>query len=132
MTPLTRAPKIGTLLTAMLTPFDRNGDVDLPTAARLARFLIDEGNEGLVVCGTTGESPALDDDEKLALFETVVEAVGARFIPQASRSTLQSSATSLAWASVEARLQQKLISASPLRLRRLAQLRVGAETPSMP
>ena len=78
MTPLARAPKIGTLLTAMLTPFDRNGDVDLPTAARLARFLIDEGNEGLVVCGTTGESPALDDDEKLALFETVVEAVGDR------------------------------------------------------
>jgi 4-hydroxy-tetrahydrodipicolinate synthase len=78
MTTTLRAPKIGSLLTAMLTPFDEDGAVDLQAAARLARFLIDEGNDGLVVCGTTGESPALSDDEKLALFATVVEAVGER------------------------------------------------------
>jgi len=73
-----RAPKVGALLTAMLTPFDENGAVDLHQAARLARYLVDEGNEGLVVCGTTGESPALDDGEKLALFRAVKEAVGER------------------------------------------------------
>ncbi len=73
-----RAPKIGALLTAMLTPFDKRGEVDHPVAARLARYLVDEGNHGLVVCGTTGEAPALSDDEKLALFATVKDAVGDR------------------------------------------------------
>jgi 4-hydroxy-tetrahydrodipicolinate synthase len=78
MTTITRAPNVGALLTAMLTPFDTSSDVDHKVAARLARFLVDEGNEGLVVCGTTGESPALSDDEKLALFATVKDAVGDR------------------------------------------------------
>jgi 4-hydroxy-tetrahydrodipicolinate synthase len=78
MTTITRAPKVGALLTAMLTPFDSRGDVDHKVAARLARFLVDEGNEGLIVCGTTGESPALSDEEKLALFATVKDAVGDR------------------------------------------------------
>ncbi|MBD5633056.1 MAG: 4-hydroxy-tetrahydrodipicolinate synthase [Candidatus Eremiobacteraeota bacterium] len=77
MTAAARAP-LGTLLTAMLTPFDESGEVDVHAAARLARFLVDEGNDGLVVSGTTGESPALSDDEKLALFAAVVEAVGDR------------------------------------------------------
>jgi 4-hydroxy-tetrahydrodipicolinate synthase len=78
MTVPSRAPKFGSLLTAMLTPFDERGDVDLAQAARLARYLVDEGNDGLVVCGTTGESPALDDAEKLALFGAVKDAVGER------------------------------------------------------
>jgi 4-hydroxy-tetrahydrodipicolinate synthase len=78
MTGPARAPKIGALLTAMLTPFDRSGDVDLGAAERLAHYLIDEGNEGLVVSGTTGESPALSDTEKLALFERLKRAVGER------------------------------------------------------
>jgi 4-hydroxy-tetrahydrodipicolinate synthase len=73
-----RAPKIGSLLTAMLTPFDAADRVDLREAGRLARYLVDEGNAGLVVSGTTGESPALGDDEKLALFAAVREAVGER------------------------------------------------------
>ncbi len=72
-----RAP-FGPLMTAMLTPFDAAGRVDLHEAARLARFLIDEGNTGLVVSGTTGESPALDDEEKLALFAACKAAVGDR------------------------------------------------------
>jgi len=71
-----RAPKLGPLMTAMLTPFDAAGRVDLAEAARLARFLVAEGNHGLVVSGTTGESPALEDDEKLALFAAVKAAVG--------------------------------------------------------
>jgi 4-hydroxy-tetrahydrodipicolinate synthase len=71
-----RAPKLGPLMTAMLTPFDAAGAVDLDEAARLARFLIAEGNHGLIVSGTTGESPALEDDEKLALFAATKRAVG--------------------------------------------------------
>jgi len=78
MTTISRAPNVGALLTAMLTPFDASGDVDHKVAARLARFLVDEGNDGLIVSGTTGESPALSDEEKLALFATVKDAVGDR------------------------------------------------------
>ena len=75
----TRAP-FGPLLTAMITPFDASGRVDLGEAKRIARFLVDEGNTGLVISGTTGESPALDDDEKLALFVACKEAVGNRAV----------------------------------------------------
>lgn len=78
MSTIARAPKLGPLLTAMLTPFASDGSVDLASAKRLARFLVDEGNTGLAVSGTTGESPALEDDEKLALFVAVKEAVGDR------------------------------------------------------
>jgi 4-hydroxy-tetrahydrodipicolinate synthase len=73
-----RAPKLGSLLTAMLTPFARSGDVDLGAAEHLANYLIAQGNDGLVVSGTTGESPALSDTEKLALFERVVRSAGGR------------------------------------------------------
>ena len=76
--PIARAPKLGALMTAMLTPFAPDGSVSLPHAKRLATHLVDEGNTGLVVSGTTGESPALDDDEKLALFAAVKDAVGDR------------------------------------------------------
>ncbi|GAC1311151.1 MAG: 4-hydroxy-tetrahydrodipicolinate synthase [Vulcanimicrobiaceae bacterium] len=78
MTTIARAPKLGPLMTAMLTPFAADGSVDLDGAKQLARFLIDEGNTGLVVSGTTGESPALDDAEKLALFAAVKDSVGDR------------------------------------------------------
>jgi len=76
MTAPARAPKLGQLMTAMLTPFDANEQVDLREAARLARFLIAEGNDGLVVAGTTGESPALSDEETIALFEATKAAAG--------------------------------------------------------
>lgn len=65
----------GRVLTAMVTPFDECGDLNLEAAATLAKHLVAEGNEGLVVSGTTGESPVLTIDEKLSLFETVVGAV---------------------------------------------------------
>lgn len=68
----------GHLLTAMITPFTSSGDVDYEQTWRLARFLIESGSEGLVVSGTTGESPTLSNDEKVALFRTVVEAVGGK------------------------------------------------------
>jgi 4-hydroxy-tetrahydrodipicolinate synthase len=60
----------------MITPFDAAGAVDYDVAQRLARHLVADGSDGLVVCGTTGESPTLTDDEKLGMFAAVVEAVG--------------------------------------------------------
>src|SRR3954463_11499345 len=65
----------GGVLTAMVTPFDAEGALDLDGARDLARFLVAHGNDGIVVAGTTGESPVLTDDERLALFAAVVEAV---------------------------------------------------------
>ena len=68
-------PQFGRVLSALVTPFDGSGAVDFDVAQRLARHLVAEGHEGLVVCGTTGEAPTLTDDEKLAMFAAVVEAV---------------------------------------------------------
>ncbi|MGE5558200.1 MAG: 4-hydroxy-tetrahydrodipicolinate synthase [Bacillota bacterium] len=66
----------GRLLTAMVTPMKENGDVDYEGAARLALHLCESGSEGLVISGTTGESPVLTEDEKVKLFKTVVDEVG--------------------------------------------------------
>ncbi|KOV84306.1 4-hydroxy-tetrahydrodipicolinate synthase [Nocardia sp. NRRL S-836] len=68
----------GRVLTAMVTPFDARGEVDLVKAQELAKHLVDSGNDGLVVNGTTGESPTTTDREKAALITAVVEAVGDR------------------------------------------------------
>jgi 4-hydroxy-tetrahydrodipicolinate synthase len=78
--------RLGTVLTAMVTPFGPDGSLDCAAAARLATHLVDAGCDGLVVSGTTGESPTTTDDEKLALLRTVLEAVGdrARIIAGAS------------------------------------------------
>ncbi len=65
----------GRIMSAMITPFDAAGAVDLDVAQRLARHLVAEGHDGLVVCGTTGEAPTLTDDEKLGMFAAIVEAV---------------------------------------------------------
>jgi 4-hydroxy-tetrahydrodipicolinate synthase len=68
---------LGRLFTAMITPFDAKGAVDVDEAARIAQFLVDRGNDGLIVSGTTGESPALETGEKLALFAAIKDALGA-------------------------------------------------------
>lgn len=68
-------PRFGRVLTAMVTPFDDEGELDVDAAVELAKWLVEQGNEGLVVCGTTGESPTLSIDEKLQLFEAIVNAV---------------------------------------------------------
>ena len=69
--------RFGEVITAMVTPFDAEGaGLDVKGARSLAAHLVDHGSDGLVVCGTTGESPTLSHDEKLALFENVVEEVG--------------------------------------------------------
>jgi 4-hydroxy-tetrahydrodipicolinate synthase len=67
--------RFGGLLTAMVTPFDEGGALDLDAAADLARWLVDHGSEGLVVAGSTGEVSVLTDDEKLSLWRAVAEAV---------------------------------------------------------
>jgi 4-hydroxy-tetrahydrodipicolinate synthase len=67
--------RFGRVLSAMVTPFDAEGRLDLDVARQLAQYLQNQGNDGLVIAGTTGESPVLTDDERLSLFAAVVEAV---------------------------------------------------------
>ena len=67
--------RFGRILTAMVSPFDEGGALNIDAAVALAKWLVEQGNEGLVVAGTTGESPTLSIDEKLSLFEAVVNAV---------------------------------------------------------
>lgn len=68
----------GTLVTAMVTPFTDEGEVDYKATAELANKLVDDGCDGLVVTGTTGETSTLTDDENLGMFKAVREAVGGR------------------------------------------------------
>jgi 4-hydroxy-tetrahydrodipicolinate synthase len=68
-------PRFGQVASAMVTPFDADGRLDLDAARDVARWLEANGNDGLVVAGTTGEAPTLTDDEKLSLWAAVVEAV---------------------------------------------------------
>jgi 4-hydroxy-tetrahydrodipicolinate synthase len=70
--------QFGGLITAMVTPFDSDGRVELGAAQKIAAWLLDNGSEGLVVTGTTGEGPTLSDQEKAAVWRAVVEAVGDR------------------------------------------------------
>jgi len=69
------AGRFGSVICAMVTPFGPSGELDLDGAARLARWLTDNGNDGLVVAGTTGEGAVLSDTEKLDLFRAVRESV---------------------------------------------------------
>jgi len=67
--------EIGRLLTAMITPFKADGSIDLGAAEKLAALLVADGSDGVVVSGTTGESPALSDDEKIELLGVVKKAI---------------------------------------------------------
>jgi 4-hydroxy-tetrahydrodipicolinate synthase len=67
---------LGEVLTAIVTPFDADGGVDLASFRRLASHLVDNGSDGLVVTGSTGEAPTLTDEERLALYEAAVDEVG--------------------------------------------------------
>ncbi|RYD06785.1 dihydrodipicolinate synthase [Desulforamulus aquiferis] len=66
----------GRILTAMVTPFNSDLSVNHTQARKLGRFLVENGSDGLVVCGTTGESPTLTKEEKIELFRSIVEEVG--------------------------------------------------------
>ena len=75
MSPSPDPPRFGRVITAMVTPFDEAGALDLDAAVELARWLAAHGSEGLVLSGSTGESSVLTDDEKVALWRAVAEAV---------------------------------------------------------
>jgi 4-hydroxy-tetrahydrodipicolinate synthase len=70
--------RVGTVLTAMVTPFGPDGSLDVAAAKKVATHLVDSGCDGLVVFGTTGESPTTSDDEKIAVLAGVLSAVGDR------------------------------------------------------
>ena len=70
--------ELGRLITAMVTPFDNYGQPDYPQARRLASALLDSGSDGVIVSGTTGESPTLSTEEKLRLFGEIKDEVGSR------------------------------------------------------
>lgn len=86
------APTFGRVLTAMITPFADDGSLDVDGAGRLARWLQEQGNEGLVIAGTTGEAPTLSDGEKLTLWSAVADAVT---IPVVAGSTSNDTAHSV-------------------------------------
>src|SRR3990172_718415 len=79
--------EFGRLLTAMVTPFDQEGQVDYAQAQRLALALLDSGSDGVVVSGTTGEAPTLTHEEKLRLFAEVKQAVDGRGVVIAGTGT---------------------------------------------
>ena len=70
-------PRWGYVVTAMVTPFDENNAVDFAEAVALAKWLLDNGSDALVINGTTGESPTTSPKEKAALVKVIVEAIGA-------------------------------------------------------
>jgi 4-hydroxy-tetrahydrodipicolinate synthase len=78
------AARFGSMLTAMITPFDAEGRLDVDGAVTLAKHLLANGNDGLVLAGTTGESPTLTDAEKTELWKSVTEAVTAPVIAGSS------------------------------------------------
>ena len=68
-------PRFGRVLTAMISPFSKDEELDIEGAQVLAKWLVEQGNEGLVIAGTTGESPTLTHEEQINLITAVVEAV---------------------------------------------------------
>lgn len=80
----------GRVMTAMVTPF-KNGDVNYKEAARIAKFLVDNGSDSLLICGSTGENPTMTKDEKIRLFNTVMETVDVPIMAgTGSNNTLES------------------------------------------
>jgi len=75
---MTSKEPFGKVITAMITPFDKEGNVDYEVAEKLAVHLVENGNDGLVICGTTGESPTLSWEEEYQLFQVIINAVGDR------------------------------------------------------
>ncbi|HEY4412679.1 MAG TPA: 4-hydroxy-tetrahydrodipicolinate synthase [Gaiellaceae bacterium] len=78
---------LGEVITAIVTPFHADGSVDVDAFRRLANHLVDNGSDGLVVAGTTGEGPTLSDEEKLELFAAALDAVGDRATVVANTGT---------------------------------------------
>ena len=68
--------KFGRVITAMITPFKENGDVNYEGASSLSKYLVNHGSEGILVGGTTGEGATMSSEEKLKLYKMIVDAVG--------------------------------------------------------
>ncbi len=90
--------QLGVILTAMVTPFDERGELDLDEARRLARWLVDRGNDGLIVAGSTGEGQTLEGDERMELFKAVKDSVNgdAMVIANAGTNSTRESAGAVA------------------------------------
>jgi 4-hydroxy-tetrahydrodipicolinate synthase len=86
-------PVLGEILTAIVTPFRANGSVDVERFRALASHLVENGSDGLVVTGTTGESPTLSDDERFQLYEAAVDEVGDRATVVAGTGRTRSAST---------------------------------------
>ncbi|MGI8972808.1 MAG: dihydrodipicolinate synthase family protein, partial [Gaiella sp.] len=82
---------LGEVLTAIVTPFDADGRVDLAAFRALARHLVDNGSDGLVVTGTTGEAPTLSDTERFSLYEAALDEIGDRATVIAGTGTYDTS-----------------------------------------
>ena len=78
---------LGEVITATVTPFDSDGGVDYDRYGDLCRYLVDNGSDGILVSGTTGESPTLTDDERLELLRTAIDSVGDRATIMAGTGT---------------------------------------------
>ena len=94
------SPRFGRVITALVTPFHEDGSVHFEKAAEVARFLVGEGSDGLVVGGSTGEGSALSDEEKLELFTVVAKAVD---VPVLAGSTSSDTARSVVLTSAASR-----------------------------
>ncbi len=95
-------PTFGSVLTAMVTPFAPDGSLDLDGAQALARWLVQHGNDGVVVAGTTGESATLTHDEQIALIEAVREAIPTAIVVAGAGSNDTSAAVELTERATEA------------------------------
>ena len=71
-------PRFGRVLTAMISPFDEDGSLDIEGAQKLAKWLVEQGNEGLVIAGTTGESPTLSHEEHDVVVELCIKKAAGR------------------------------------------------------
>src|ERR1700684_770822 len=86
-------PRFGTVLTAMVTPFSPDGSVNFDVASQIAKFIVEQGCDGLVIAGSTGEGSALSNDEKMDLFSCVAQAVN---VPVLAGTTSSNTAESVA------------------------------------
>ncbi|MBV9098235.1 MAG: dihydrodipicolinate synthase family protein, partial [Frankiaceae bacterium] len=107
------AAPFGRMVTAMVTPFRADGSLDLDGAQTLARHLVDAGNDGLVVSGTTGESPTTTDEEKDRLLRAMVEAVGDQAVVVAGVGTFDTAHTIESAKQAEAAGARGLLVVSP-------------------
>ena len=104
---------LATILTAMVTPFDQGGALDLGEAQRLANWLVDRGNDGLVIAGSTGEGQTLDAKERVALVRAVKEAVAGRACVVANAGTNDTRASVAAAHEMEAAGADALLATVP-------------------